>query len=81
MHQVVVGFQLPVSNLPAGTYTLTVTDSCSTKTNSVTVGPSALALATRKAKTDASCFRLSGINASQNGLAVLLFMEKYIEHS
>ncbi len=51
----VVGTTASVSNLPAGTYTLTVTDDCSTLTNSVTIGePAALALAT-SSKTDASC--------------------------
>ncbi|MEJ6981516.1 Ig-like domain-containing protein [Pedobacter sp. P351] len=51
----VVGTTATVSNLPAGTYTLTVTDDCSTLTNSVTIGePAALSLAA-SGKTDASC--------------------------
>ncbi|MFH6960934.1 hypothetical protein ACHRV1_26410, partial [Flavobacterium aquidurense] len=32
-----VGTTATVSNLPAGTYTLTVTDGCSNKTNTVTI--------------------------------------------
>ncbi|MBC5842823.1 hypothetical protein H8R23_15525, partial [Flavobacterium sp. F-380] len=56
----VVGTTATVSNLPAGTYTLTVTDSCSTKTNSVTVGQPTAALAlANSTKTDASCFGTS----------------------
>ncbi|MFQ6603909.1 beta strand repeat-containing protein, partial [Flavobacterium sp. C3NV] len=55
-----VGTTASVSNLPAGTYTLTVTDNCSTQTNSVIIGqPSAaLALAT-SSKTDVTCFGFS----------------------
>jgi phosphotransferase system glucose/maltose/N-acetylglucosamine-specific IIC component len=34
-----------ISNLPAGTYTVTVTDNCSSKSNSVTMGQPAAALA------------------------------------
>jgi hypothetical protein len=33
-----VGTTASVANLPAGTYTLTVSDDCSSKSNSVTVG-------------------------------------------
>uniref|UniRef100_UPI0019D1A22F choice-of-anchor L domain-containing protein n=1 Tax=Flavobacterium ustbae TaxID=2488790 RepID=UPI0019D1A22F len=56
----VVGTTASVSNLPAGTYTLTVSDSCSSKSNSVTIGQpnAALALAD-SSKTDASCFGAS----------------------
>ncbi|WP_394343513.1 hypothetical protein, partial [Flavobacterium ustbae] len=56
----VVGTTATVSNLPAGTYTLTVSDSCSSKSNSVTIGQpnAALALAD-SSKTDASCFGAS----------------------
>jgi gliding motility-associated-like protein len=51
----VVGTSATVSNLPAGTYTLSVTDNCSTLTNSVTIAqPAALALAA-SSKTDATC--------------------------
>ncbi|WP_281633196.1 choice-of-anchor L domain-containing protein [Flavobacterium luteolum] len=53
----VVGTAATVSNLPAGTYTLTVTDSCSSQSNSVTIGQPAAALALgTSSKTDASCF-------------------------
>ncbi|WP_220764953.1 hypothetical protein, partial [Flavobacterium sp. UMI-01] len=34
----VVGTTASVNNLPAGTYTLTVTDNCSSQSNSVTIG-------------------------------------------
>ncbi|WP_343584537.1 gliding motility-associated C-terminal domain-containing protein [Flavobacterium sp.] len=52
-----VGTSATVSNLPAGTYTLTVTDSCSSQSNSVTIGQPAAALAlSESSKTDASCF-------------------------
>ncbi|QDW22505.1 T9SS type B sorting domain-containing protein [Flavobacterium sp. KBS0721] len=52
-----VGTTASVSNLPAGTYTLTVTDNCSTQTNSVTIlqPTAALALAA-SSKTDVTCF-------------------------
>ncbi|WP_165768462.1 T9SS type B sorting domain-containing protein [Flavobacterium piscis] len=55
-----VGSTASVSNLPAGTYTLTVTDNCSTQTNSVTIlqPTAALALAA-SSKTDVSCFGFS----------------------
>ncbi|MFH7023375.1 choice-of-anchor L domain-containing protein, partial [Flavobacterium sp. FlaQc-50] len=56
----VVGTTATVSNLPAGTYTLTVTDSCSSKTNSVTIGqPSAALALAASSKTDAACFGAS----------------------
>ncbi|WP_220764058.1 hypothetical protein, partial [Flavobacterium sp. UMI-01] len=55
-----VGTTATVSNLPAGTYTLTVTDNCSSQSNSVTVGQPATALALgASSKTDASCFGAS----------------------
>jgi transcription elongation GreA/GreB family factor len=54
-----VGTTASVANLPAGTYTLTVSDDCSSKSNSVTVGqPAALALAA-STKSDATCFGTS----------------------
>ena len=55
-----VGTTASVSNLPAGTYTLTVTDNCSTQTNSVTIlqPGAALALAA-SSKTDVNCFGFS----------------------
>ncbi|MFV8367925.1 PKD domain-containing protein, partial [Flavobacterium sp. XS1P27] len=55
-----VGTSANVSNLPAGTYTLTVTDNCSSKTNSVTISQpdAALALAD-SSKTDAACYLAS----------------------
>ncbi|MEN2490248.1 choice-of-anchor L domain-containing protein, partial [Flavobacterium sp. B11] len=53
----VVGTAATVSNLPAGAYTLTVTDACSSQSNSVTIGQPAAALALgASSKTDASCF-------------------------
>ncbi|KLT67967.1 choice-of-anchor L domain-containing protein, partial [Flavobacterium sp. ABG] len=56
----VVGTTATVSNLPAGTYTLTVTDSCSSKTNTVTIGqPSAALALAASSKTDAACFGAS----------------------
>ncbi|KAF2340128.1 hypothetical protein, partial [Flavobacterium ginsenosidimutans] len=55
-----VGTAASVSNLPSGTYTLTVTDSCSSQTNSVTVGQPSAALALgASSKTDASCYGAS----------------------
>ncbi|MFD2941997.1 hypothetical protein, partial [Flavobacterium notoginsengisoli] len=55
-----VGNTATVSDLPAGTYTLTVTDSCSSVSNSVTITQpnAALALAD-SSKTDVSCFGTS----------------------
>ncbi|WP_286968541.1 hypothetical protein, partial [Flavobacterium sp. UBA4854] len=56
----VVGTTATVSNLPAGTYTVTVTDTCSSQSNSVTIGQPAAALALGgSSKTDASCFGAS----------------------
>ncbi|MFQ6603686.1 beta strand repeat-containing protein, partial [Flavobacterium sp. C3NV] len=55
-----VGTTASVSNLPAGTYTLTVTDNCSTQTNSVIIGqPSAALALTASSKTDITCFGFS----------------------
>jgi len=55
-----VGTTASVSNLPAGTYTLTVTDNCSTQTNSVVIGqPSAALALAASSKTDVSCFGFS----------------------
>ncbi|MGL2994457.1 VWA domain-containing protein, partial [Flavobacterium sp. TSSA_36] len=56
----VVGTTASVSGLPAGTYTVTVSDSCSTLSNSVTIGQPAAALALAvSSKTDAACFGAS----------------------
>ncbi|MGL3002164.1 hypothetical protein ACSVH9_16360, partial [Flavobacterium sp. RSSB_23] len=56
----VVGTTATVDNLPAGTYTVTVSDSCSSESNSVTVGQPEAALALgASSKTDASCFGAS----------------------
>jgi Mg-chelatase subunit ChlD len=53
----VVGTTASVSNLPAGTYTLTVSDNCSSQTNSVTISqPSAALGLSASSKTDVSCF-------------------------
>ncbi|UUF13898.1 MULTISPECIES: gliding motility-associated C-terminal domain-containing protein [Flavobacterium] len=53
----VVGNTASVSNLPAGTYTLTVSDNCSSQSNSVTITqPSAALALSASSKTDASCF-------------------------
>ncbi|MDA9555230.1 Ig-like domain-containing protein, partial [Pelobium sp.] len=50
-----VGTTATVNNLPAGTYTLTVSDNCFTRSNSVTINePAALSLAA-SSKTDATC--------------------------
>ncbi|WP_291150076.1 gliding motility-associated C-terminal domain-containing protein [Flavobacterium sp. UBA7680] len=55
-----VGTTATVSNLPAGTYTLTVTDSCSSQTNSVTITqPSAALALAASSKTDVTCFGVS----------------------
>ena len=55
-----VGTTASVSNLPAGTYTVTVSDSCSSESNSVTIGQPEAALALgASSKTDASCFGAS----------------------
>ncbi|WP_167330311.1 VWA domain-containing protein, partial [Flavobacterium denitrificans] len=51
-----VGTTPTVSNLPAGTYTVTVTDSCSSKTDTVTIGqPSNALVAAIDSKTDVNC--------------------------
>ncbi|GAA4404527.1 hypothetical protein GCM10023187_21990 [Nibrella viscosa] len=65
----VVGTTSTVSNLPAGTYTLTVSDNCFSQTCQVSIGgPSAaLALGTCS-KTDVSCF--GGSNGSVTAGAV-----------
>ncbi|MFV8340758.1 PKD-like domain-containing protein, partial [Flavobacterium sp. LB3P21] len=51
-----VGTSENVSNLPAGTYTLTVTDNCFSKTNSVTISQPAALVATIGTPTNVSCF-------------------------
>ncbi|WP_152561051.1 VWA domain-containing protein, partial [Flavobacterium sp. ASV13] len=52
----VVGTTPSVSNLPAGTYTVTVTDSCSSKTDTVTIGqPNAVLVAAVNTKVDVKC--------------------------
>ncbi len=57
---VVVGTTASVTGLPTGTYTLTVTDSCSSQSNSVTIGQPSLPLAlAASSKTDASCYGAS----------------------
>ncbi|CAM3411999.1 gliding motility-associated C-terminal domain-containing protein [Flavobacterium chungbukense] len=43
------------SGLPAGTYTLTVTDDCSSQSNSVIIGEPAEALTAAKSQVDVSC--------------------------
>ncbi|MFV8367926.1 SprB repeat-containing protein, partial [Flavobacterium sp. XS1P27] len=63
-----VGNSANVSNLPAGTYTLTVTDNCSSKTNSVTISqPDAALLAAIATPNDVSCF--GGNNGSATASA------------
>ena len=52
---VVVGTTATVPNLPAGTYTLTVTDSCSSQSNSVTIGQASELIAAINIKTDVNC--------------------------
>ncbi|MFG4005283.1 hypothetical protein ACGI8V_24205, partial [Flavobacterium aquidurense] len=55
-----VGTTATVSNLPAGTYTLTVTDGCSNKTNTVTIfQPTAALTLAASSKTDITCFGAS----------------------
>ncbi|AWK06730.1 hypothetical protein HYN56_21855 [Flavobacterium crocinum] len=55
-----VGTTATVSNLPAGTYILTVTDSCSSQSNTVTISqPGAALTLTDSSKTDVSCFGAS----------------------
>ncbi len=52
-----VGTTATVNNLPAGTYTLTVTDNCSSQSNSVTIGQPANPLdLAASSKTDATCY-------------------------
>ncbi|MCR4031324.1 MULTISPECIES: gliding motility-associated C-terminal domain-containing protein [Flavobacterium] len=52
-----VGTAATVANLPAGTYTLTVTDSCSSQSNSVTIAqPTAALTLGNSSKTDISCY-------------------------
>ncbi|WP_199866280.1 SprB repeat-containing protein, partial [Flavobacterium sp. Root186] len=56
----VVGTTASVSNLPAGTYTLTVSDSCSSQSNSVTITQPSAALALgNSSKTDVTCYNAS----------------------
>ncbi|MDQ1166649.1 gliding motility-associated C-terminal domain-containing protein [Flavobacterium sp. SORGH_AS_0622] len=50
-----VGSTASVSNLPAGTYTLTVTDSCSSQSNTVTISQPQNALSAVKTQTDVTC--------------------------
>ncbi|MEL1240180.1 PKD-like domain-containing protein, partial [Flavobacterium flavipallidum] len=52
----VVGTSTTVNNLPAGVYTLTVTDNCSSKTNTVTISqPSSALTATASNQVNVSC--------------------------
>ncbi|MBB4802426.1 gliding motility-associated-like protein [Flavobacterium nitrogenifigens] len=44
-----------VTDMPAGTYTLTVTDDCSSASNSVTIGQPAAILSAIKSQTNVSC--------------------------
>ena len=66
----VVGTTVDVSNLPAGTYTLTVTDSkgCSTTTSATIVQPAA-ALSASNTKVDVNCYGAStgSIDATVTG--------------
>jgi hypothetical protein len=55
-----VGTTASVANLPAGTYTLTVSDDCSSKSNSVTATCYLLALAA-STKTDALVLELAQV--------------------
>jgi hypothetical protein len=56
-----VGTTASVANLPAGTYTLTVSDDCSSKSNCYCGQPAtALALAA-STKSDATCFELAQV--------------------
>ena len=50
-----VGTTASVSNLPAGTYTLTVTDNCSTQTNSVTILQPGAALSATTSQINVGC--------------------------
>jgi len=51
-----VGTTPTVSNLPAGSYTVTITDSCSSKTDTVTIGqPTAVLTAAVNTKVDVNC--------------------------
>ncbi len=50
-----IGTIASVSNLPAGIYTLTVTDNCSSQSNSVTIGEPAAALSAVKSQVNVSC--------------------------
>ncbi|UQD57111.1 gliding motility-associated C-terminal domain-containing protein [Flavobacterium sp. K5-23] len=52
----VVGITATVNNLPAGTYTLTVKDDCSSHSNSVTIFQPSAALTGTLASTDVTCF-------------------------
>ena len=50
-----VGTSASISNLPAGTYTLTVTDNCSTQTNSVTILQPGAALSATTSQVNVGC--------------------------
>jgi gliding motility-associated-like protein len=64
----VVGTTAVVGNLPAGTYTLTVTDDCDTKSNTVTIGQGPNTLNAVSSITDASCVAATGsINLTVTG--------------
>ncbi|TKB95794.1 Ig-like domain-containing protein, partial [Pedobacter cryophilus] len=75
-----VGTTVTVNNLPADTYTLTVTDDCFTRTNTVTIAePAALTLAP-STKTDATCNSTSTgsvtAGAVNNAVGVLTYSWK-----
>ncbi|MGQ7947508.1 DUF7507 domain-containing protein [Flavobacterium sp. WC2509] len=53
---VTVGTNATVNNLPPGTYTVTVTDDCSSKSNSVTITQPEVAVSVSGIVTNATCF-------------------------
>ncbi|WP_304196351.1 SprB repeat-containing protein, partial [Flavobacterium alvei] len=69
-NNVEVGTTATVNGLPIGTYTLTVTDNCSTKTNNVTIGQPTAAITLTATPTQIVCFGGKGsVVLSSNGVA------------
>jgi hypothetical protein len=66
---VVVGSQASVNNLPAGNYTLTVTDDCGTVTCNVTIGGPAAAVSSTFTQVNNACYggSIGSINLSPAG--------------
>src|SRR6185436_3047797 len=66
---VVVGTNSTVNNLPAGLYTLTVTDNCSSVSCNVTIGGPTAAVSSTETHVDVVCFNgnTGSINLTPSG--------------